>query len=94
MRDPMIYCLRKLDHASAVSDSGVTAIVSDALTELEAAYNRPTDRVLALERVLHRYNGLHTRQRGTPFHRFLIATIDHRQNSIAAARRGSKKRFS
>lgn len=79
---PVSLCIRKVDHASVITDSTVVARVSDALNELESAYLRPSERIVALEEVLQDFG--HSRQvKGTPFGRFLATSIQRRQNKIS-----------
>jgi hypothetical protein len=79
---PVTRCLHRLDHASAVNDSTVTALVMTALDELEGAFSRPVECIVALEEVLHE---LHVRmgENGRPFTRFLVTVIDQRQNRLS-----------
>lgn len=83
MTNPVNRCLRKLDHASAVSDTTITALVADALNELEASYGRPGDRILALEDVLHSYSERRSDRHAAPFHRFLLSIVDQRQTALS-----------
>ncbi|MEH3117761.1 MAG: hypothetical protein PGN25_09250 [Methylorubrum populi] len=76
---PVSQCLRKIDHASAVADATVSERVLEALNELESAYRRPSERIVALEAVLQGFD----RGRpagGTPFGRFLRVSVERRQN--------------
>ncbi len=83
MTNPVKHCLRRLDHASAISDTTATTLVSDALNELEAAYTHPTDRILALETVLHGYRDLQTGRHVAPFQRVLTSSVDQRQTLLS-----------
>lgn len=83
MQRAIYQCIRRLDHASAATNTAVTAMVAEALNELEAAYTHPSDRIVALETVLHDFGQLHRTRRDTPFHSFLMTSIDHRQSSLA-----------
>lgn len=76
---PVIQCLRKVDHASAVADSTVGQRVLEALDELESAYRRPSERIVALEAVLHEFDRP-GRLNGTPFNRLLRVAVERRQN--------------
>ncbi|MDV2987345.1 hypothetical protein [Methylorubrum podarium] len=76
---PVIQCLRKVDHASAVADSTVSKRVLEALNELESAYRRPSERIVALEAVLQEFDRRGCLS-GTPFGRLLRLTVERRQN--------------
>lgn len=79
---PIARCLHQLDHASAITDSTVTVMVTGALDELEEAFIRPADCIVALEEVLHEVQdrlGAGSR----PFTRFLVAVIDQRQSRLS-----------
>lgn len=76
---PVIQCLRKVDHASAVADSMAAERVLQALDELESAYRRPSERIVALEAVLHEFDRA-GRVNDTPFSRLLRLTVERRQN--------------
>ncbi|MBB2962235.1 hypothetical protein FHU13_002627 [Methylobacterium sp. R2-1] len=76
---PVIQCLRKVDHASAVADSTAAERVLQALDELESAYRRPSERIVALEAVLHEFDRA-GRVNDTPFSRLLRLTVERRQN--------------
>ena len=78
---PICRCLSKVDHASAITDTTVIGHVSDALNELEAAYHRPSERIVALEEVLQTVS--RRRSGGTPFGRFVRVSIERRQNRLA-----------
>ncbi|ACA16482.1 hypothetical protein M446_2018 [Methylobacterium sp. 4-46] len=86
MTDPVTHCLRKLDHASGVTAAGASALVTEALDELESAYGRASERIVALEAVLHDYDDRVSHRRGTPFHRFLVTAIDRRQGRLVEGR--------
>ncbi len=76
---PVGLCLRKVDHASTIADSTAGGCVLEALDALEGAYRRPSERIVALEAVLHEFD----RGRpmgGTAFGRFLRLTVERRQN--------------
>lgn len=79
---PVSRCLRKVDHASAVSDSTIVDQVGEALDELEAAYHRPSEKIIALEEVLQAVS----RRRSlevSPFGRFVYSSVERRQTSLA-----------
>jgi hypothetical protein len=78
---PVARCLHQLDHASAVTDSTVTALVMAALDELEEAFVRPAECIVALEEVLHDVRDRVGTEQG-PFGRFLVAMIDQRQGRL------------
>ncbi|WP_298961883.1 hypothetical protein [uncultured Methylobacterium sp.] len=82
---PVARCLRRFDLASVRTDSTIVALVEDALDELEAAFDRPSERIVALEAVLHE---THDRQdpSSRAFSRFLLTMIDRRQVRLAAGR--------
>ena len=79
---PVSQCLRKVDHASTAADSAAGQRVLDALNELESAYRRPSERIVALEAVLHEFDR-DGRGGGTPFGRLLRVTVERRQNKWA-----------
>ncbi|AWI88915.1 hypothetical protein [Methylorubrum aminovorans] len=76
---PVIQCLRKVDHAFTVADSTAGERVLEALNELESAYRRPSERIVALEAVLHEFDR-RGRVDGTPFSRLLRLAVERRQN--------------
>jgi hypothetical protein len=76
---PVTQCLRKVDHALSVSDSTAGERVLEALNELESAYRRPSERIVALEAVLHEF-GRQGRVQDTPFSRLLRLAVERRQN--------------
>jgi len=79
---PVARCLERLDLASVRNDSTIVALVGDALDELEAAFDRPSERIVALEAVLHE-----VRERPAPdskaFGQFLLTMIDRRQDRLS-----------
>jgi hypothetical protein len=75
---PVSRCLHKVDHASAVTDSTVVAHVADALSELEAAYRSPSEKIVALEQILQEVDRTR-RLGGSPFGRFLRVSVERRQ---------------
>ncbi|AMB45277.1 hypothetical protein Y590_10200 [Methylobacterium sp. AMS5] len=79
---PVRQCLRKVDHASAIADSAAGTCILEALNELESAYRHPSERIVALEAVLHGFvrDG---RVGDTPFGRLLRVTVERRQNKWA-----------
>lgn len=76
---PVKQCLIKVGHASAGVDPTAAQRVSEALDELERAYRRPSERIVALEAVLH-HVGRDARTDGTAFVRFLRIAVERRQN--------------
>ncbi|GJD53090.1 hypothetical protein OPKNFCMD_5861 [Methylobacterium crusticola] len=78
---PVNRCLRRLDHASAITDSTVAHLIAEALDELEAAFARPSDRVVALEAVLHEVRDRSGAGR-KPLTRFLHTVVDQRQSRL------------
>jgi hypothetical protein len=82
---PVARCLRKVDHASAVTDSTIVDQVGEALDELEAAYFRSSDKIIALEEVLQAVS----RRRApevSSFGRFVCNSVERRQTSLARLR--------
>ena len=80
--DPMTFvrrCLRKVDEAAALADSALAERLLEALTELEAAYARPSERIVALESVLHAFER-GPRAGDTTLGRILRIAIDRRQS--------------
>ena len=82
---PVCACLRKVDHASAAADTSILGGIAEALDELEAAYGRPSERIVALEEVLQ---NISRRESGnaTPFGRFVRVSVERRQNRLARRR--------
>ena len=78
--DPVAICLRKVDVAFDVTDSKVLEQVATALDDLEASYQRPSERVVALEIVLHDFGRRRPSIKGTAFGRFLRTAIEQRQD--------------
>lgn len=76
---PVRQCLLKVDHASAIADSTAGKYVLEALNELESAYRRPSERIVALEAVLHEFDRS-GQPSDTPFGRFLRVAVERRQN--------------
>ncbi|GLS46686.1 hypothetical protein [Methylobacterium brachythecii] len=82
---PVARCLRKVDHASVVTDSTIVEQVGEALDELEAAYRRPSDKITALEEVLQAVSRRRTLET-SPFGRFVYSSVERRQTSLARLR--------
>lgn len=79
---PVSRCLHKVDHLSAVPDSTVADCIDAALDELEGAYRKPCERIVALEMVLHEI--CHSRRiSGTPFARFVRMSVERRQEKLS-----------
>ncbi|CAO4165681.1 hypothetical protein [Methylorubrum populi] len=76
---PVSQCLRKVDHASTIAAPTAVEHLCAALNELESAYHRPSERIIALEAILHEFmrSG---HMSNTPFGRFLRISIERRQN--------------
>ncbi len=82
---PVSRCLSRIDGATAALDAAVAPQIAGMLDELEAAYHRPSDRIVALEAVLQEFR--RTRQANdSRFERFLRLSVDRRQSRLA--RRG------
>ncbi|BAU91341.1 hypothetical protein MPPM_2736 [Methylorubrum populi] len=79
---PVSRCLHKVDHLSAVPDSSVADRLDTALNELEGAYRKPSERVVALEAVLQEVSR-DSRKSGTPFGRLVLRSLERRQSKIA-----------
>ncbi|MFF8801680.1 MULTISPECIES: hypothetical protein [unclassified Methylobacterium] len=79
---PVNQCLRKVGHVSAGVDPTTVKRVCEALDELERAYRRPSERIVALEAVLHDF-GRYASVNDTPFRRFLRISVERRQNKWA-----------
>ncbi|EHP92749.1 hypothetical protein MetexDRAFT_2376 [Methylorubrum extorquens DSM 13060] len=78
----MSRCLHTVDHLSAVPDSTVADRINTALDELEGAYRKPCERIVALEMVLQevrRNRGIG----GTPFARFVRVIVERRQLKLS-----------
>lgn len=75
---PVRRCLSQLDEAAAIADSALTERVLEALSELESAYAGPSQRIVALESVLHAFE--RSPQRGNvALGRILRIAVDRRQ---------------
>jgi hypothetical protein len=61
-----------------------------AMDELEASYPHPSERIVALETILHEFTRRRPSVVGTPFSRFLRVVIKRRQ--VRWARRASAAR--
>lgn len=79
---PVSRCLHEVDHLSAVPDSSVADRLDTALNELEGAYRKPSERVVALEAVLQEVSR-DSRKSGTPFGRLVLRSLERRQSKIA-----------
>ncbi|BAU94068.1 hypothetical protein ACQKJ1_26930 [Methylorubrum rhodesianum] len=79
---PVSRCLHKVDHLSAVPDSTVAERINAALDELEGAYRKPCERIVALEMVLHEVRQ-NRRIGGTPFARFVHVSVERRQEKLS-----------
>ena len=79
---PVSRCLHKVDHLSAVPDSSVADRLDSALNELESAYRRPSERIVALEAVLQEVCRDNQKSK-TPFGRLVLSSLERRQNKIA-----------
>lgn len=79
---PVSRCLHKVDHLSAVPDSTVAARVDAALDELERAYHKPSERIVALETVLQQV-WRDRRTGGTAFGRFVKMSVERRQEKLS-----------
>lgn len=79
---PVSRCLHKVDHLSAVPDSTVADRVDAALDELEQAYRKPSERIVALETVLQEVSR-NCRTGSTPFGRFVRVSVERRQEKLA-----------
>ncbi len=74
-------CLRKVDSLSAAPGSTVAGQVDAALDELERAYRRPSERIVALETVLQEVS--RDCRAGSRLGHFLQASVDQRQERLA-----------
>lgn len=79
---PVSHCLHKVDHLSAVPDSTVAGRVDAALDELEQAYRKPGERIVALKSVLQEVCR-DRRAGGTPVGRFVQMSVERRQERLA-----------
>ncbi|GJE71824.1 hypothetical protein [Methylorubrum podarium] len=79
---PVSRCLHTVDHLSAVPDSTVADRVDAVLDELERAYRKPSERIVALEAVLQEVSR-NRRTGGTPFGRFVCRSVERRQERLA-----------
>lgn len=80
---PVIRCLHRLGRLRAVPDGAVADGLGVALDELERAYRKPSERVVALEAV---WQGVDRDPRPglRAFAHFACATIECRQSRWAA----------
>ncbi|WP_286159127.1 hypothetical protein [Methylobacterium sp. Leaf456] len=76
----MRRCLRKVDEAAATADPALAAHIREALGELEAAYARPSERIVALEALLHEFGRGHSAG-NTLLARLLRVAVDRRQGT-------------
>ncbi len=79
---PVARCLQRFDQASIHRDAPVVALVDAALDELEAAFDRPGARIVALEAVLHAAHERPAPDAGI-FGPVLTTMIDRRQTRLA-----------
>ncbi|RVU16186.1 hypothetical protein [Methylobacterium oryzihabitans] len=79
---PVARCLQRFDQASIRRDAPAVALVNAALDELEAAFDRPGARIVALEAVLHAARERPAPDAGT-FGCVLTTMIDRRQTRLA-----------
>lgn len=79
---PVSRCLLEVDHLSAVPDGAVADRLGTALDELERAYRKPSERVVALEAV---WQGIarDPRRALTALARSVCAAIERRQSEWA-----------
>lgn len=79
---PVIRCLSRIDRSTHAPDGPVAPQIAGMLDELESAYRRPSDRIVALEALLQEFR--RTRQAdGTRLERFLRLSVDRRQSRLA-----------
>ncbi|WP_298957543.1 hypothetical protein [uncultured Methylobacterium sp.] len=88
---PVARCLQRFDQASIRREATVVALVDAALDELEAAFDRPGARIVALEAVLHAARERPAPDAGT-FGRVLTTMIDRRQTQLAEEGDGRPRR--
>jgi hypothetical protein len=79
---PQERCIRRIDEARNLSDSSVIHLVQDALSDLEQAYSRTSERVVALEAVHSAFFARRRRASAAPFGRFVAKIIDRRQDDL------------
>lgn len=79
---PPERCIRRIEEASVRTDSSIVHAVDDALTELEASFSRPSERVLALERVHQAFSTRRRRLSAAPYGRFVSEIINRRQDAL------------
>lgn len=80
--NPVRRCLSKVDAAATLPDRDLAEQVCQALDELETAYPRASERIVALEAVLQGYEQ-RRQDVGAPLSRFLRVCVDRRQNRWA-----------
>lgn len=81
---PVSRCLRQVDTLCAMPDGTVAERLATALDELERAYRRPSERVVALEAV---WQGVarDPRRCQDAVARFVCVTIEGRQSQWASS---------
>lgn len=77
--EPTDVCLRKVTAAAQITDTTVIEKAADALDELEAAYLRPSERIIALERVFSEFTRRRSSTYRTPTARLIRVSIERRQ---------------
>ncbi|WP_232627691.1 hypothetical protein [Methylobacterium sp. Leaf118] len=80
--NPVRRCLSKVDAAASLPDCDLAEQVCQALDELETAYPRASERIVALEAVLQGYEQ-RRQDAGAPLSRFLRVCVDRRQHRSA-----------
>lgn len=80
---PVSRCLHQVDHLCTVPDGAVADRLGTALDELESAYRKPSERVVALEAV---WQGIarDPRRSLTAFAQGVCTMIEYRQTQWAA----------
>ncbi|KQT49215.1 hypothetical protein ASG52_09615 [Methylobacterium sp. Leaf456] len=81
---PVSLCLQHVDRLAAVPDGTVAARLDHALDELERAYRKPSERVVALEAVWQGIDRDPHRSLSALAH-FVCAIVEHRQRRWAAS---------
>ena len=80
---PVQLCLEKVWDVAIVTDTTVLDSVAEALDELESAFHRPSEGVVALEAVSQAFSKRRGSAPRSAFDLFLLTMIERRQGAIA-----------
>ena len=79
---PQELCIQQIEEAGTLTSSTVIGLVEGALDQLEAAYQRQSDRLIALEAVHSAFTTRRHRASAVPFGRFVAKVVDRRQKAL------------